>query len=143
MLKGEEQGSVGQRSSLQRARIDFQEQAVIFKIIVNVACAVGRSKFWTAAQLNRRGDFSIRRLDDGRAIACTIECEHARCCGITSEPACNKLERKPQHELQLAWRAGSRIPGSGVVVTAVKFTDESMKPKSPGTVRFAEFCPRA
>ena len=76
MLEGEAQGSRRPALlNLQRLGVDLQHQALVLEIIVDIAGAVGHGKLGTAAQIDRSGHFSVRRLDGGGTIAATIERE--------------------------------------------------------------------
>ena len=56
-----------------------------FDAVNPVTGAVGHRKLGTAAQINRSRDFSIRRLNCGRAVAAAIECENSRRGGIVND----------------------------------------------------------
>src|ERR1039458_2322380 len=60
------------------ARIDLQQPALVFEIVVHKTIAVRSGIFRSAIQINRARDFAGRGIDYSCAIASTVESENAR-----------------------------------------------------------------
>jgi len=70
---------------LQRTRIDLQNQACVFHVIVNIPGTVRYRKLGTTAEIHGSQHFSIRCLDRRGAVAVATKCEYSRCGGIIND----------------------------------------------------------